>query len=38
VIAGITLANELRKTSRLQDCLMTKATNCTDSPDTVGRH
>lgn len=35
VIAGVMLASQLRQTSRLQDCLMTKATNCTD---TLGHH
>ena len=35
VIAGVMLAGELRQTSRLQDCLMTKATNCMD---TLGHH
>lgn len=38
VIAGVALASELRKTSHLQDCLMTKATNCVDNPDTLGHH
>jgi hypothetical protein len=38
LIAGVVLTHQLRKTSRLQDCLMTKATNCTDSPETAGRH
>jgi hypothetical protein len=28
VIGGIVLAQELRKASRLQDCLMTKSTTC----------
>jgi len=28
VIGGIVLAQELRKASRLQDCLMTRSTTC----------
>ena len=34
VVGGVVLAHELRKTSQLQDCLMTKATNCTQIDDT----
>jgi hypothetical protein len=34
VVGGIFLAHELRKTSELQDCLMTKATNCIQIDDT----
>jgi len=30
VIAGIFLFEKLRDVSRLQDCLMTRATNCND--------
>lgn len=30
VIAGIVLVNKLRIVSQLQDCLMTRATNCND--------
>ena len=30
VIAGVMLANRLRDVSELQDCLMTKATNCAE--------
>ncbi len=30
VIAGIVLVHKLRDVSALQDCLMTKATNCTE--------
>ena len=30
VIAGIVLAQQLRAVSQLQDCLMTKATNCAE--------
>ncbi len=33
VVGGVVLAHELRKTSQLQDCLMTKATNCTQIDD-----
>jgi hypothetical protein len=29
VVAGILLAHKLRDVSELQDCLMTRATNCT---------
>ncbi|MFI5002008.1 MAG: hypothetical protein ACHQK9_19170 [Reyranellales bacterium] len=28
VIVGVVLANKLRNVSQLQDCLMTRATNC----------
>jgi hypothetical protein len=30
VIAGIVLVNRLREVSEVQDCLMTRATNCND--------
>jgi hypothetical protein len=30
VIAGVVLVNKLRVVSQLQDCLMTRATNCND--------
>ena len=30
VVAGIVLAHQLRAVSQLQDCLMTKATNCAE--------
>lgn len=30
VIAGLVLVNRLRSVSALQDCLMTRATNCAD--------
>jgi hypothetical protein len=30
VIAGVVLVNKLRTVSQLQDCLMTRATNCND--------
>ena len=30
VIGGVLLADRLRHVSALQDCLMTRATNCTD--------
>jgi hypothetical protein len=30
VIAGVVLVNKLRIVSQLQDCLMTRATNCND--------
>jgi hypothetical protein len=30
VVAGIALAHQLRAVSQLQDCLMTKATNCAE--------
>ncbi len=30
VIGGVVLVNRLRDVSRLQDCLMTHATNCND--------
>jgi hypothetical protein len=30
VIAGVVLVNKLRLVSQLQDCLMTRATNCND--------
>jgi hypothetical protein len=30
VIGGVILVNRLRDVSRLQDCLMTHATNCND--------
>jgi hypothetical protein len=30
VVAGIVLAQQLRAVSQLQDCLMTKATNCAE--------
>jgi hypothetical protein len=30
VIAGIVLVNQLRSVSRLQECLMTRATNCAE--------
>jgi hypothetical protein len=30
VIAAVVLANRLRVVSQLQDCLMTRATNCND--------
>ena len=30
VIAGVVLANRLRTASVLQDCLMTRATNCAE--------
>jgi hypothetical protein len=30
VIAGIVLVNRLREASEVQDCLMTRATNCND--------
>ena len=30
VIAGIVLVHKLKDVSTLQDCLMTKATNCTE--------
>jgi hypothetical protein len=33
VIGGIVLVQELRKASRLQDCLMTKSTTCADIAD-----
>jgi hypothetical protein len=39
VIAAIVLANKLRAVGRLQDCLMTHATNCGDqieSPKPIG--
>lgn len=33
LIGGVVLTHELRRTSQLQDCLMTKATNCTRLDD-----
>ena len=30
VVAGVVLVNKLRVVSQLQDCLMTRATNCND--------
>ena len=30
VIAGVVLVGKLRSVSQLQDCLMTRATNCND--------
>ena len=30
VLAGVVLVNKLRTVSQLQDCLMTRATNCND--------
>jgi hypothetical protein len=30
MIAGVVLANRLREVSAVQDCLMTRATNCND--------
>jgi hypothetical protein len=39
VIAGIVLVNKLRAVGQLQDCLMTRATNCGDQiapPKTIG--
>ena len=39
LIGGVILTHQLRKASQLQDCLMTKATNCTriDDPGQPGR-
>ena len=35
VIAGLVLVDRLRSVSELQDCLMSRATNCADiTPDT----
>jgi hypothetical protein len=39
VIAGIVLVNKLRAVGQLQDCLMTRATNCGDPielPKSIG--
>jgi hypothetical protein len=38
VIAGVVLANKLRDVGRLQDCLMTRATNCgpIETPNPTG--
>ena len=33
LLGGVFLTHELRRTSELQDCLMTKATNCTHLDD-----
>ena len=33
VVAGILLVNKLRYAGQLQDCLMTRATNCGDPND-----
>lgn len=33
VIAGVVLVDRLRTVSKLQDCLMTRATNCADTVD-----
>ncbi|WP_425064743.1 hypothetical protein [Reyranella sp.] len=33
LFGGVFLTHELRRTSQLQDCLMTKATNCTRLDD-----
>ena len=41
VIAGIFLVNKLRTASQLQDCLMTRASNCNDMvepPKPIGNH
>ena len=32
VVAGLVLVERLRNVSALQDCLMTRATNCTELP------
>jgi len=32
VIAGVVLVDRLRSVSALQDCLMSRATNCTEAP------
>ena len=32
VVAGLVLADRLRSVSALQDCLMTRAVNCTELP------
>ena len=37
VVAGLVLVDRLRDVSALQDCLMTRATNCTRSVGTPPR-